>query len=93
MTDSKWQALSAVKDERVYMLPVGISRWGHPNSLEIPLAMMFTSKMMYPELFEDLNMKDEMFYFYKTFFDIEMDDEMMTSILEGDGMRIRKDEK
>lgn len=93
LTDSKWQSLNAVKSQQVYMLPVGISRWGHPNSLEIPLAMMFTVNKMYPEYFEDLDIKAEMSYFYQTYFDITLDDEMMDEILNGDGMRIRKDDR
>ncbi len=93
MTDEKWQSLDAVKSGRVYMLPVGISRWGHPNSLEIPLAMMFTVKKMYPQYFEDLDIASEMTYFYKTFFNLDMDEKMIQEILRGEGMRIRKDQK
>lgn len=93
LSDSKWTSLDAVKHQQVYMLPVGISRWGHPNSLEIPLAMMYTTKKVYPELVKELDLPAEMKYFYKTFFDLEIDDEMIQEILEGDGMRIRKDNR
>ena len=93
MTDSKWQSLNAVHSEKVYMLPVGISRWGHPNSLEIPFAMMFAGKKVYPQLFSEVDIEREMQYFYKTFFDVEVSDQMIDEILNGDGMRIRKDER
>lgn len=93
LKDSKWQSLKAVNTNQVYMLPVGITRWGHPNSLEIPLVMLYTSKMMYPDLFEDMDLENEMKYFYKTFFDLDVTDEMIKEILDGDGMRIRKDDR
>lgn len=93
MSDSKWRSLDAVKNKEVFMLPVGISRWGHPNSLEIPLAMMFTAKKMYPEEMISLDLQAEIKYFYKTFFDVDVDDDMVLTILNGDGMRIRKDDR
>ena len=93
LTDSKWQSLDAVQTEEVYMLPVGISRWGHPNSLEIPFAMIFAGKKVYPEVFSDFDIESEMKYFYKTFFDVDVTDQMIEEILNGDGMRIRKDER
>jgi len=93
LTDTKWQSLDAVKAERVYLLPNGISRWGHPNSLEIPLAMLWTSKKLYPGLFEDINIAEEVQGFYKTFFDLELTDEETEMILQGKGMRVKKEDQ
>lgn len=92
MTDSKWQALDAVKNKTVYMLPVGITRWGHTNSLEVPLAKIYTTKLVYPDEVSHISLEDEMKYFYKTFFNIDVTDDMIKDILNGDGMRIRKED-
>lgn len=91
-TDSKWQSLDAIHNDSVYMLPVGISRWGHTNSLEVPLAMIFAAKKVYPEYLEEIDLEAEMTYFYSTFFDLEITDDMIEDILKGDGMRIRKED-
>ena len=47
----KWSAIGAVKNGRVYQMPIGISRWGHPGSLETPLAILWTAKSVYPDRF------------------------------------------
>ncbi|MDM8533636.1 ABC transporter substrate-binding protein [Clostridiaceae bacterium HSG29] len=92
LNDSKWQSIDAVKSEKVYLLPNGVSRWGHPNSLEIPLAMLWTSKKLYPNLFEDLDMNAEVSNFYNDFFNIELDKEEIEKILEGKGMRLNRED-
>lgn len=92
MNNKKWQSLKAVKNNKVYLLPNGVSRWGHPNSMEIPLAIMWTAKKIYPDRFEDIDMKEEVKYFYKEFFDYELSDELIGEILEGKGMRLDKKE-
>lgn len=83
----KWAQLTAVKEQRVYTIPVGISRWGHPGGLETPLAMLWTVKTLYPQYFKDLNLQKEILYFYQEFFGIVLEDAMIDQILSGKGMR------
>ncbi|MCG8640194.1 MAG: ABC transporter substrate-binding protein, partial [Desulfobacterales bacterium] len=66
-TNKQWAALKAVKDNRVYLLPNGVSRWGHPNSIETPLAILWTAKTLYPEYFQDVSLEKETKYFYQQF--------------------------
>jgi len=87
MTNSQWSPLKAVKDNRVYQMPIGISRWGHPGGLETPLAIMWTAKELYPEQFKDLDIREEARSFYQTFFNYQVSDKMLTNILNGKGMR------
>ena len=82
LNNEKWSSLDAVKNKDVYLLPNGISRWGHPNSLEIPLAMLWTSKKFYPELFEDVDINLEVKSFYKRFFDLELTDDEVEKIFK-----------
>ncbi len=93
ITGSKpWSTIDAVKSGRVYRMPNGISRWGHPGSLETPLALLWTVKTIYPEYASDINMKSETKKFYKKFFNYTVSDEMAGRILQGKGMRKSKKE-
>ncbi len=87
----QWKEVSAVKNGKVFLLPDGITRWGHPNSVEIPLVTMWTAKLLYPSKFDDINLKTEMKSFYQTFFSLKLNDEQMNQILSGKGMRIPKE--
>ena len=83
----QWSGITAVRTGRVYRLPNGISRWAHPSSVETPLALLWIAKTVYPDRFTGIEMKAEVRYYYKTFFNLELDDETIYSILAGDGMR------
>ncbi|MDD4635568.1 MAG: ABC transporter substrate-binding protein, partial [Dehalococcoidales bacterium] len=83
----QWSGISAVREGKVYQLPNGISRWGHPGSVETPLALLWTAKTVYPELFTHVEMGEEVQYFYKTFFNMELDDEMIATVLRGGDLR------
>lgn len=89
----KWSAISAVANGRVHQLPIGISRWGHPGSLETPLAILWAAKALYPDRFRDLDMAQEVRHFYKTFFNYTLSDKMVGRIMEGKGMRLTKNRK
>ena len=91
MTDAKFSGLRAVREGRVYQLPVGISRWAHPGSVESPIAALYIAKLLYPEQFEDIDMAEETKAFYERFFDIALSDEDVESILSGVGMRAARE--
>lgn len=90
-TDDKFSGLRAVREGNVYQLPVGISRWAHPGSLESPLAALYIAKLLYPASFEDIDMIQEIRDFYEDFFAIELTDEDIFQILSGEGMRSPKE--
>lgn len=89
----QWSAIAAVQNGRVYQMPIGISRWGHPGSLETPLAILWTAQTVYPDMFRTENLPRELRYFYHTFFNHELSDNMIEQILHGQGMRLTKDRK
>ena len=91
MTDAKFSGLRAVREGRVYQLPVGISRWAHPGSVESPIAALYIAKLLYPEQFDDIDMAEETKAFYERFFDIALSDEDVESILSGVGMRAARE--
>ncbi len=89
----KWSNITAVKTGRVHQMPIGISRWGHPGSLETPLALLWVGKTIYPERFVDLDIAHETKEFYRTFFNHSLSDDMARKILQGKGMRLAKDRR
>jgi iron complex transport system substrate-binding protein len=93
LSNEQWAALRAVKEKKVYQIPNGISRWGHPGSLETPLAISWTAKLLYPEYFGHIDMETVTREYYKNFFDLELSDEQADSILSGKGMREAKKNK
>ncbi len=86
----KWSGIKAVKDKKVYAIPIGVSRWGHPGGLETPLAILWTAKKVYPNLFKDIDLKKEIAQFYKTFFNIVLTKQMIDKILHNKGMRLER---
>ena len=83
LQDKQWTPIKAVKEDRVYQMPIGISRWGHPGSIETPLAILWTAKKLYPEHFQDMDMFFETKKFYGDFFRYELTDDMVNRILSG----------
>jgi len=93
LKDTQWANIKAVKNKKVYQMPNGISRWGHPGSLETPLALLWTLKTLYPEYSQKINLKRETLIFYKKFFNFSLSNQMLDKILQGKGMRTRKGKK
>jgi len=91
--NSLWSHLDAVKQGRIYKMPTGISRWGHPGSLETPLALLWTVKTLYPEYSGSIDLRDETKRFYKNYFNYKLTDTMTDSILSGKGMRTAKSKR
>lgn len=86
----QWASLKAVREKKVYQMPIGISRWGHPGGLETPLAVLWTAQLIYPDYYTDVDMQKETRDFYKRFFNFDVDEEMVRQILSGQGMRMQR---
>lgn len=92
MENEQWAPLQAVKNGNVLPMPNGLSRWGHFSSLETPLAVLWTAKTVYPERFEDIDMKTITRDFYKQFFNWDLDDATIDNILSSRDMRGAKNQ-
>ena len=90
LSNEQWASLNAVKEKRVYQMPVGVSRWGHPGSLETPMAIQWTAKLLYPNYFDNVDMVKITKEYYKEFFDIDLEVDEINEILIGIGMRETK---
>lgn len=89
-TDSKLEGLRAVREGNVFQLPIGLSRWGHPGSIETPLAALYIAKLVYPEYFQDIDMEQETREFYHDFLEIDLTEAEVQEIFSGVGMREQK---
>lgn len=90
-TQPAWQNIKAVKDNRVYLMPVGLSRWGHTTSTETPLAIAWTAKTLYPQYCGTIDLKALMRTFYHDLFEYDVTDLQIEQILNGQGMRLSKE--
>ena len=87
LSDSKWLGLRAVREKRVYQIPIGVSRMGHPNSIETPLAIWWLADLLYPEYMTGFDFRQELKDFYRNFFDYIVDEETIDNIISGKGIR------
>lgn len=85
-TDDRLNRLNAVEQGQVLNVPVGITRWGHPVSLEKFFAMLWLGVNLYPEYYADIDLKTEVVNFYGSL-GIEINDELYDSIIKGQGLR------
>lgn len=74
-----WSVVRAVQEENVYKCPLGVYRW-YPPSSDTPLMLLWMAQTIYPELFEDINLEEEMKDYYKNFYNIELTDEDIVKI-------------
>ena len=74
-----WSEVAAVKNKQVYKIPLGIYRW-FPPSGDAPLMLKWLAQHNQPELF-DYDMDTEIRTYYKDFYDYDLTDEDIHSIL------------
>ena len=75
-----WSVVDAVQNKQVYKIPIGGYRWDPPG-IETPLMVKWLAKIQHPELFEDMDMYEEVSKFYKDVSNFELTDEMLDEIL------------
>ncbi len=64
-SDSNWQALNAVINDKIYAFPVDFLSWDQADS-RWSLGELWLATKMHPEQFASINMQDELVNFYKT---------------------------
>ena len=74
-----WSPIEAVKNRRVYKVPLGTYRWD-PPSAESALMLKWLAQKHYPELFADYSIEEEVREFYLRFFHYEISDEEIEKI-------------
>ncbi len=80
--DSIYNDISAVKNKRVYIGPIGIFRWCH-RDVEMPLTVLWAAKISHPNKFKDADLEKETMEFYRKFFNYNLSREEAKEILSG----------
>lgn len=73
MEDPAWANLQAVKNGMVYVNPKGIFMWDR-YGIEEALQIQWCASMLYPDLFEGFDIREEVKYFYREFLGYELSD-------------------
>lgn len=80
--DARLANVSAIKNKRVYAIPMGVHVWGN-RTVEQPLTVLWAAKVFRPDLFADIAIEDEVRSFYATFFKTDISREDVSTILAG----------
>jgi len=80
MKDSSWKTLKAVKNNKVFVSPNGVFAWSRLGA-ETVLQLQWVAKTLYPDQLNDMDIKKETKYFYKTFFNYDLSDDQVNKIL------------
>ena len=76
-----WSAVDAVKNQKVYKMPLGMYRSYTPGA-DTPVTLLWFAKNTYPALFEDIDMIQETKDYYKEVFGVELTDDQASAIFE-----------
>lgn len=74
-----WSTLTAVQEGNVYKCPLGMYRW-YPPSSDTPLMLLWMAKTVHPELFEDIDMDEEIKTYYQDFYQVTLTDDQLFDI-------------
>jgi iron complex transport system substrate-binding protein len=74
LKSGQWKDIDAVRHNRVYVNPRGVYLWS-VRSAEEALQVLWAAKTLYPDLFADMNMPEEVKRFHKTFYGYDLTDD------------------
>ena len=78
--DSTLANIPAVQDKKIYVVPTVAHVWGN-RTVEQPLAVMWAMNKMYPDVYSEADLSKDIKNFYKTFFEYDMTDDEVKSII------------
>jgi iron complex transport system substrate-binding protein len=79
-----WSGVSAVKNRRVYKMPLGAYRTYTPG-VDTPLTLKWMAVTMYPDLFADIDIVQEAKDYYSDFFGVTLSDEDVEAMFNPPG--------
>lgn len=74
-----WTSVKAVKDRRVYKMPLGLYRSFTPTA-DTPLTLLWLAKTIYPERFADIDLQAETEHFYRDVFGLSLTEAQIKTI-------------
>ncbi|MBE6888093.1 MAG: hypothetical protein E7484_06750 [Ruminococcaceae bacterium] len=79
--NSKWATLKAVETQELHRIPSGVFFLDKGSTTT--LLVMWMATLMQPELFSDIDMVEEIKYYYNEFYEFELTDEQAKMVIEG----------
>ncbi|EKF87103.1 ABC transporter substrate-binding protein [Methanobacterium formicicum] len=87
-SDPLWQNVKAVKDKQVYLVPNSPFNWfENPPGANTIIGIPWTAKVLYPDKFSDLNLKNITQEFYSSFYYYNLTDDEANSIITSSGLK------
>ena len=80
LADPRWSQIRAVRTGRVFVNPSGVYLWDR-HSAEAALQVLWAAKMLHPDRFKDLDLKQETKAFYAKFFNYALTDVEYNAIM------------
>ncbi len=80
LADPNWANVAAAKNKKVHLNPIGAFFWDR-YSAEGALQLLWTGKLLHPELFQDVDVAAETKTFYKTYLGYDLTDAQVQKIL------------
>lgn len=78
--DPRFAQINAVKNKRVYAVPMGAHVWTHYTP-EQPLALLWAAEIFYPERFKEYPIRKRIYDFYEHFYHYKLSEEEISQIL------------
>lgn len=66
--DARWQVISAVKNNRIYLMPEYAKAWGYPMPEAMAIGELWMAKKLYPEKFSDIDIQKAANDWYQKFY-------------------------
>lgn len=79
--NSKWSTLQAVKNDELHRIPAGV--FFIDKGSTTTLLVLWMAKIIHPELFKDLDLIEEIKYYFENFYDYKLNDEEANNVLNG----------
>lgn len=87
-TDPVWQNLKAVKNKQVYLVPNSPFNWFEgPPGVNSIIGIPWTAKVLYPDRFNNIDLKNLTKEFYSSFYHYNLSDQEATEILSSSGLK------
>jgi iron complex transport system substrate-binding protein len=85
--NSNWANIKAVQDKQVYMIPDQPYGWiDRPPGVNSIIGIPWMAKVLYPDMFQSMDMKNLTQEFYSEFYHYNLNDTEVNSILSSSGL-------
>ncbi len=86
-TNQLWQNITAVQDRQVYLVPQDPFNWFEsPPGANTIIGIPWTAKVLYPDKFKDLDLKNLTMEFYSDFYHYNLTNDQVSKILSSSGL-------